>query len=77
MRLQLDAVTPRGPLVFVPQTWRTCGGGAALLLLLLFLFSLCASLQGVLLPEDLLRAEPLELVLWIESMPSLNLMSRL
>lgn len=71
----MDAVIPRNLLVFVPQTWRTCRGGTALLLLLLP--PLCAALQGVLLSEDLLRAQPLELVLSIKKIPSLDLISHL
>lgn len=66
-------VVPGVLLAFVPQTWRTCCGVAALLLLFL-LFLLCASLQRVLLSENLLCAEPLELVLSFKNVPSLNLL---
>lgn len=45
------------------QAWGTCSGVAALIFLLLFVLTLRTSLQTVLLPEDLLGAEPLELVL--------------
>lgn len=71
--VEWNVVVPRVLLLFVHQTWRTCCGVTALLLLFL-IFLLCASLQRVLLSENLLCAEPLELVLSFRNVPSLNLL---
>lgn len=51
----------------MPQAWGAGGGVAALIFLLLFFLAPRTSLQIALLPEHFLSAEPLELVLQVQS----------